>query len=81
MEQDDLSGAKEIAIFMSWLNPDGTPDTRRVYYEAETKRWPIFKMHNGQGSSRLRSSKASLLRHREALVKRAEQEAWATVSA
>ena len=74
-QDDDLEGAAAIALFMNWVRPDGTPDTRRAYYEAEVKRWPIFKMRNGRGSSRLQASKSSLLRCRESRIKRAEREA------
>src|SRR5262245_500495 len=74
-DSDNLEGAEEIAVFMQWWSPDGTPNTRRAYYEAELKRWPIFKRRTGRGSSRLLASKSSMLRCREARIKQAEQEA------
>src|SRR5215475_2561734 len=79
-DSDDLEGAEAIAVFMCWLNPDGTPNTRKVYYAYETKRWPIFKIRAGRGSSRLLASKASMLRCRESRIRQAEQETFRPIS-
>ena len=68
-QDDQLEGAEAIRAFMGW------PNTRRVYYEAELKRWPIYQMRGGKGSSRLISSKSALRRYRDGLIKQAEQEA------
>ena len=73
-QDDDLEGAAAIALDAA-VAARCTPDTRRAYYGAEVKRWPIFKMRNGRGSSRLQASKSSLRRCRESRIKRAEREA------
>jgi hypothetical protein len=74
-QDDQLEGAEPIAVYMRWLKPDGSANVRKVYYAAETKRWPITKLKDGQGSSRLISSKSALRRYRDGLIKEAEQEA------
>jgi hypothetical protein len=63
LANDLLEGADEIAAFMGW-------NRRRVFYAAERKLIPIFRVGN-----RLSARKSSLRRRIEDLEQRATEEA------
>lgn len=42
--EDLIVGAANIALAMAWLKADGTPNTRRVYHLAESKKLPIHNI-------------------------------------
>ncbi len=63
LADDLLEGADEIAAFMGW-------NRRRVFYAAERKLIPIFRVGN-----RLSARKSSLRRRIEDLEQRATEEA------
>ncbi len=63
LADDLLEGADEIAAFMGW-------NRRRVFYAAERKLIPIFRVGN-----RLSARKSSLRRRIEDMEQRATEEA------